>query len=387
MKKGPLDGIVILDLSRVLSGPYCTMILRNLGAKVIKVENLKTGDDSRSFLPFENGISAYSCALNHGKESIALDLKAEPDRKILEELMSKADVLVENFRPGAMDRLGYGWEQLHKKFPSLIYASISGLGHTGPKTTKAGYDLVTQGLSGLMTITGLEGQENETPLKSGIEIADIVAGIFAGVGINAALFDRTRTGKGAYIDISMLDSVAALLVSAIARVSVTNEDLHPTGSRHTLLAPFNIFSTQDKPIIVCCGNDHLFQVLCAALGCPELAQDEKFISNMKRVENVAKLESTMTSFLITKTSQFWLEKFTKEGVPSGPVQTIKEMIHGPQINSRKMIAHFADNFMPHIRFPGNPIKMSTLEDTDSYLRGPNLNEHRNQILKWLEESR
>ena len=255
---GPLKGIVVLDLTRVLVGPYCTMVLSDLGARIIKVESPETGDDSRSFGPFIKDCSAYFMSLNRGKESIALNLKNKDDKKIFEKILAKSDVLVENFRPGTLDKWGYSWELLKKKYPKLIYASASGFGQTGPLKTLPAYDMVVQGMGGLMSVTG---QPDGKPTRVGTSIGDITAGLFTAIGINAALFDRQKTGKGVKIDVSMLDCQIAILENAIARYFSSGEIPKPMGSRHPSITPFEAYKTKDSFIIIAAGNDKLFEMI------------------------------------------------------------------------------------------------------------------------------
>ena len=243
---GPLDGLLVVDLTRVLAGPYCTMVLADLGARVIKVELPHTGDDSRQFGPFVGGKSAYFMSLNRGKESIALDLKAEADRQIFDALLERADVLIENFRPGAMDRLGYGWDHLKDRYPRLVYAAVSGLGRTGPYAHRPAYDMVVQGMSGVMSLTGHEGAP---PTRVGTSIGDITAGLFASIGINAALYRRTLSGTGELVDVGMLDGQVAILENAIARYSATGTVPQPLGSRHPSITPFDTFAAADGYVI------------------------------------------------------------------------------------------------------------------------------------------
>ena len=253
---GPLKNLLVVDLTRVLVGPYCTMILSDLGARVIKVEAPEIGDDSRKFGPFIEDYSAYFMSLNRGKESIALNLKNSEDKKIFDKILSKADILVENFKPGTLKKWGYGWEEVSKKFPKLIYASASGFGQTGPLKELPAYDMVVQGMGGLMSVTG---QPNSEPTRVGTSIGDITAGLFTTIGINAALYDRQKTGKGMYIDVSMLDCQIAILENAIARYLSKNEIPKPMGSRHPSIAPFEAFKTKDSYIIIAAGNDKLFE--------------------------------------------------------------------------------------------------------------------------------
>ena len=256
MNDGPLKGLLVLDLTRVLVGPYCTMVLSDLGARVIKVEAPGIGDDSRKFGPFIEEQSAYFMSLNRGKESIALNLKNEDDKKIFEKILAKADILVENFKPGTLERWGYGWNDLKDKYPKLIYASASGFGQTGPMKELPAYDMVVQGMGGLMSVTG---QPNSEPTRVGTSIGDITAGLFTAIGVNAALFDRTKTGKGTHIDVSMLDCQIAILENAIARYLSKGEIPQPMGSRHPSIAPFEAFKTKNSYIIIAAGNEKLFQ--------------------------------------------------------------------------------------------------------------------------------
>ena len=294
---GPLKDILVLDLTRVLVGPYCTMILSDLGARVIKVEAPEIGDDSRKFGPFIDDQSAYFMSLNRGKESIALNLKNSEDKKIFEQILKKADVLVENFKPGTLEKWGFGWKDLCKKYPKLIYASASGFGQTGPLRELPAYDMVVQGMGGLMSVTG---QPNSEPTRVGTSIGDITAGLFTAIGINAALYDRKKTGKGTYIDVSMLDCQIAILENAIARYLAKNEIPKPMGSRHPSIAPFEAFKTKDSHIIIAAGNDKLFEKLCQVLNINNVLKDEKFKTNSSRAQNMDELKKILEKELLTK---------------------------------------------------------------------------------------
>ncbi|MCM0021801.1 MAG: CoA transferase, partial [Tagaea sp.] len=259
MTQGPLSGVTVVDLTRVLAGPYCTMVLLDLGARVIKVEPPKVGDDARAFGPFLKGKSAYFMSLNRGKESIALDLKNDADTAIFHDLLAAADVLVENYRPGTMEKLGLGWDALHARYPKLIYAAASGFGHSGPYSKRAAYDMVVQGMGGLMSVTGHPGGP---PTRVGTSIGDITAGLFTAIGISSALFDRNRTGKGMKVDVAMLDCQIAILENAIARYFSTGQVPGPLGARHPSITPFEAFKAKDGHLIVAAGNDALFAKLC-----------------------------------------------------------------------------------------------------------------------------
>ena len=375
---GPLKDVLVLDLTRVLVGPYCTMILSDLGARVIKVEAPEIGDDSRKFGPFVKDYSAYFMSLNRGKESIALNLKKEDDKKIFEKILAKADVLVENFKPGTLEKWGFGWKELSKKYPKLIYASASGFGQTGPLKELPAYDMVVQGMGGLMSVTG---QPNSEPTRVGTSIGDITAGLFTAIGINAALYDRQKTGKGMYIDVSMLDCQIAILENAIARYLSKNEIPKPMGSRHPSIAPFEAFKTKDSYIIIAAGNDKLFESLCQTLNLNELINSSKFKSNSLRSENMDELKKILEDKLAYKTTNEWVKQFENLKIPCGPIYNIKEAVENPQVKARNMIVKAYHKVIGEFKLAGNPIKMSSYKDENKRGDIPDLDEHRNKILK------
>ena len=375
---GPLKDLLVVDLTRVLVGPYCTMILSDLGARVIKIEAPETGDDSRKFGPFIKDYSAYFMSLNRGKESIALNLKNEDDKKIFEKILSKADILVENFKPGTLEKWGFGWKQVSKKYPKLIYASASGFGQTGPLKELPAYDMVVQGMGGLMSVTG---QPNSEPTRVGTSIGDITAGLFTAIGINAALYDRVKTGKGMYIDVSMLDCQIAILENAIARYLSKNEIPKPMGSRHPSIAPFEAFKTNDSYIIIAAGNDKLFENLCIALELDNLIRDERFKSNLSRSENMDNLKKILEEKLVKDTTNNWVKKLEKLKIPCGPIFNIKEAVENPQVQARNMIVKAYHKVIGDFKLAGNPIKMSAYKDESIRGNIPDLDEHREKILK------
>lgn len=377
MNDGPLKGLLVLDLTRVLVGPYCTMVLSDLGARVIKVEAPGIGDDSRKFGPFVEEQSAYFMSLNRGKESIALNLKNEEDKKIFEKILAKADILVENFKPGTLEKWGYGWNNLKDKYPKLIYASASGFGQTGPMKELPAYDMVVQGMGGLMSVTG---QPNSEPTRVGTSIGDITAGLFTAIGVNAALFDRTKTGKGSHIDVSMLDCQIAILENAIARYLSKGEIPQPMGSRHPSIAPFEAFKTKDSHIIIAAGNEKLFQGMCEVLNCDCYKQD-KFKDNQSRNKNMDELKVIIESKLKDKTTEEWVSLFTEKKIPCGPIYNIKEAVENPQIEFRNMIVSANHNKIGKFKMAGNPIKMSNYEDKSTRGEIPDLDQHRDKILK------
>ena len=375
---GPLKNLLVVDLTRVLVGPYCTMILSDLGARVIKIEAPEIGDDSRGFGPFIDNYSAYFMSLNRGKESIALNLKNEDDKKIFEKILAKADILVENFKPGTLEKWGFGWNEVSKKYPKLIYASASGFGQTGPLKELPAYDMVVQGMGGLMSVTG---HPNSEPTRVGTSIGDITAGLFTAIGINAALYDRQKTGKGTFIDVSMLDCQIAILENAIARYLSKNEIPEPMGSRHPSIAPFEAFKTKDSFLIIAAGNDKLFKSLCEVLEIPNIATDEMYKTNSLRSQNIDKLKLIMEDKLQHKNTDEWIKVMENLKIPCGPIFNIKQAVENPQIKERNMIVKSFHKKIGEFKSAGNPIKMSTYKDEK--IRGdiPDLDEHRDKILK------
>ena len=380
MADGPLAGIVVVDLTRVLAGPYCTMQLVDLGARVIKVERPDGGDDARHIGPFVGGKSAYFGSLNRGKQSIALDLKAAPDRAIFEKLIARADVLVENFRPGTMEKLGFGWEDLQPRFPRLIYAAVSGFGHTGPYSHRPAYDIVVQGMGGIMSLTGQPGGE---PARVGTSLGDIVAGLFTTVGINAALASRESSGLGTKIDVSMLDSQVAILENAIARYAATGSVPGPLGTRHPSITPFAAFAAKDAHVIIAAGNDVLFRTLCTCLERPLLAEDSRFATNDLRTQHEAALRIELESALRQRTAAAWLELLQQAGVPSGPINDVEQVLSDPQVRARNMLVRVEDPETGTQEMAGNPIKFSSHPDPETRGAVPALDGDRAAILREL----
>ncbi len=378
--KGPLSGILVIDLSRILAGPYCTLLMAEMGARVIKVEPPKGGDDARAYGPFVNGKSAYFASVNRGKESIALDLKADTDREIFEKLLAKADVVVENFRPGTMEKLGYGWETLHAKFPQLIYASASGFGHTGPNSKDPAYDMVMQGMGGIMSITGNEGQP---PSRVGMSIGDIGAGLYTAVAVNAAIVHRLKTGEATKVDIAMFDCQLALLENAIMRYTVEGEIPGPLGARHPTIVPFQAFATSDGSIIIAAGNDSLFVKTCDALGRSDLASAPEYKTNALRLQNIRKLVDEIESVLKGNTTEHWISVVSKAGVPCGPINNVEQAIAHPQVAARNMLVEVPDGSGGKLTLAGNPLKMSAFEDPKTRAAAPDLDGDRQAILSYL----
>ena len=378
---GPLAGILVVDLTRVLAGPYCTMVLSDLGARVVKVEQPGKGDDSRVYGPFIAGQSGYFAAMNRGKESIALDLKEPADRAILERLLEKADVLVENFRPGTMERLGLGWDDLHRRYPRLIYAAASGFGHTGPYSARPAYDMVAQAMGGVMSITGHPGGP---PTRVGSSIGDLTAGLFCAIGIASALAHRERHGVATKIDVAMLDSQVAILENAITRYVATGDAPGPLGARHPSIAPFAAFATADGHVVIACGTDAIWQRMCRTIGCPELAADARFTSNDLRARNIEALNVEMEKALTQATTAEWLRRLSDAEIPHAPINNVADVLADPQVIARNMVVAVDDPDLPTLRVAGNPIKMSEFPDPTTRGRVPKLDQDRTQILADLD---
>jgi CoA:oxalate CoA-transferase len=379
-RRGPLSGILVVDLSRILAGPYCTMLMVELGARVIKVEPPGKGDDAREYGPFTAGKSAYFMSINRGKESIALDLKDAGDRRIFETLLEKADVIVENFRPGTMEKLGYGWETLHQRYPKLIYAAASGFGHSGPLSKEPAYDMVVQGLGGIMSITGTPGG---APVRVGMSIGDIGAGLYAAVGVEAALLHRERTGEATKVDIGMFDVQLALLENAIMRYGVTGQIPGPLGARHPSITPFEAFPTADGHLIIACGNDGLYVKACEAMGRPDLIENPLFKTNDLRNQHNDALFAEFAKELQQRPRQHWIEVFGKAGVPCGPINNVAQALENPQVGPRNMLVEVEDPKAGKVRLAGNPIKLTAFEDPKTRPPAPDLDGDRAKILKEL----
>ncbi|HEY1961983.1 MAG TPA: CoA transferase [Rhizomicrobium sp.] len=382
--KGPFSGLLVLDLTRVLAGPYAALMMAELGARVIKIEPPE-GDDARRYGPFitgENGVakSGYFMSINRGKESIALDLKKPDDRRIFETLLARADVLIENYRGGTMERLGYGWDSLKDKYPRLICAAVSGFGHTGPYAARPAYDMVVQAMGGIMSLTG---QPGGPPTRVGTSVGDLTAALFGTVGIASALYDREKTGRGQKVDVGMLDCQVAILENAIARYVATGEVPGPLGTRHPSIAPFAAFKTQDEYIVIAAGNDALFAKATKVLGHEEWSRDPRFATNPARIEHLDALHSEMESALAARGAKEWLALLGAEGVPCAPINDIAAVMADPQVLARNMIVTAADPDLGSVRMQGNPIKLSSYEDPQTRAAAPGLDDGRKAILREL----
>ena len=390
----PLSGITVIDLTRVLAGPYCTMVLRDLGAEVIKVEPPQ-GDEARGFGPFlaageeggGRGESAYFTSLNCGKRSVVLDLKQDAGRAALAGLIRRADVLVENFRPGTLARLGFPPDRLTALNARLVYAAISGFGATGPAAQRPAYDMIIQALSGLMSITGTEPAPPAAArrVRVGTSIADIVSGLYAAVGIVAALAQRAHSGRGAMLDLGMLDATVSVLENAVARYQVSGTVPAPLGTRHPSITPFEAYATADQEIVIAAGNDRLFAALCAVVGRDDLPADRRFGSNAARNEHVAALKRELESALRRHPDAYWLQRLAAAGVPAAPVNTIADLFDDAQIAARGMLLPVAG--LERFLVPGSPLKFAGVAAERQRPPAPKLGEHTRQVLAELASAR
>ena len=376
-EKGPLDGLLVLDFTRVLSGPYCTMLLADMGARVIKVEQPGRGDDTRAWgPPFIDGESAYFLSINRNKESLTLDLKHPSARRVLDPLLQRAGVIVENFRPGTMERLGLGYDALAADSPGLVYCSISGFGQTGPRRAEPGYDAVIQAEAGLMSITGApEGP----PFRLGVAIADIVSGMFAAQGIAMALLARARTGRGQRVDVGMLDATAALLTYQAGIFFATGTTPGRMGNRHPTIVPYETFPASDGEFVVAVGNDDQWRRFCGVIGAAALADDERFATNQARVSHHDQLHPLLVERLRLRRRAEWVADLKGEGVPCGSVRDVAEVLEDPHLDARGMIETVEHISAGAVRVLGVPIKLS---ETPGGVRTapPALGQHTDRIL-------
>ena len=381
-KKGPLSGLIVIDLTRVLAGPYCSMILADLGARVIKVEMPGIGDDARQVGPFYNGLnnekqSAYFLSVNRNKESIALNLKSYDDKKIFEELLLSADILIENYTPGTIEKLGYGFDFLKKAYPKIILASISGFGQTGPYRELPAYDMVVQAMGGILSITGEEGGR---PTRVGVSIGDLAAGMFGAIGVQAAIIERNKTGIGKHVDIAMLDCQVALLENALSRYQIEGEIPKPIGSRHPSITPFGVFKAKDGYMVLAAGNNVVFKNLCQVISKEDISNDERFIDNENRCINHLDLKIIIEYALIERDVDQWMQMFKAKGVPVGPLNNLSDVVKDPQIKARGMLFETTLPDGKKILTAASPVKFAGDENFYPSI-APRLDEHRSFLLK------
>lgn len=374
----PLDGTTVVDFTRVLSGPYCTMLLADMGARVIKIEQPGRGDDTRAWgPPFVHGESAYFLSVNRNKESLSLDLKAPAARNVIATLLDRADVLVENFRPGTMDRLGLGYETLSTTYPRLVYCSISGFGQSGPRRDEPGYDAVMQGEGGLMSITGAR---DGPPFRLGVAISDIVTGMFAAQGIAMALLARVRSGYGQRVDIGMLDSTAALLTYQAAIYFATGRTPTRMGNRHPTIVPYETFAASDGEFVIAVGNDEQWRRFCRVINAGGLADDERFATNQKRVAHYDELRPLLAALLELRGRGEWVSELKAAGIPCGSVRNIAEVLADPQLDARQMVETVDHLTAGAVQLLGVPIKLSASPGAVR-TAPPALGQHTDDILR------
>jgi CoA:oxalate CoA-transferase len=378
---GPLAGLRILDLTWVLSGPFATMTLSDLGADVIKVERPPYGDVSRTTGPLVDGESGYFFSINRGKRSIALDLKSEEGKEIFRALVREVDVLVENFTPGVMDGLGLGYDALSEVNPALIYAAISGYGQTGPMKDLPALDVIVQGAGGVMSITGEPGG---LPVRPGLSLGDVAAGLYCAVGVLAALRERERSGRGQLIDVSMLDCQVAILENAYMRYHVTGQTPEKLGTRHPSAVPFQAFPTADGYLVLALawGVPNQWALLCAELELPELIDDERFGTAAARSRNHAELEPLLNEAFKRRTTEEWVRALQRYGMPCGPLNDIPTAAAMPQLAERQMLVPVTHHTIGTIPLPNTPVKLSR---TPGGIKGssPDMGQHSREVLREL----
>jgi crotonobetainyl-CoA:carnitine CoA-transferase CaiB-like acyl-CoA transferase len=370
----PLDGITVLDLTRVLSGPYCTMLLADMGARVIKIEQPGKGDDTRAWgPPFLEGESAYFLSINRNKESVTLDFKKPDGRAVLDRLIAKSDVLIENFRPGTLGKVGLDFNTLQAAHPRLVYCSVSGFGQTGPRSHQPGYDAVMQGEGGLMSITG---PTDGPSFRLGVAIADIVSGMFAAYGTAMALFAREKTGRGQNVDVAMLDSVMALLTYQAGNFFASGRIPGRLGNRHPSIVPYETFAASDGEFVLAVGTDDQWRKFCAVA---ELAENSRFATNRQRVTGYDDLRPIVADRLRQKPRQYWIDRLGAAGVPCGSVRNFQELFADPQVAAREMVARLEHPTIGAMQVLGVPVKLS---DTPGGIDAPppRLGEHTDAVL-------
>jgi crotonobetainyl-CoA:carnitine CoA-transferase CaiB-like acyl-CoA transferase len=374
-----LEGIRVLDLTQIMAGPFCAMLLADLGAEVIKIENPRGGDDSRRMAPpYYNGESAAFMAMNRNKYGIAVDIRTPVGKQVLWRFIESADVLVENFRPGTMARLGFGYEEVHARYPKLVYCSISGFGQTGPYRERGGFDLVAQAMSGMLSITG----SLEEPAKVGVPVSDLNAGLYASHAILAALLSRVRTGEGQLVDTSLFEAALAYTIWESNEYWATGMAPRRLGTAHRLAAPYQVFATANGWIAIGAANQRNWELLARAMGRSDLLQNAAFATNADRMANLAQLVETLTATLKTRATEEWLRVFDEAGVPCGPVLTLDEVYQHPQVKARAMDIEVQHPIAGHTHTIGFPVKYSSTPG-QMYRPAPVLGQHTFALLESL----
>ena len=378
---GPLSGLRILDLSWVLSGPYCTMTLCDLGAEVIKCERPPYGDHARNTGPVVDGESGYFFSVNRGKRSISIDLRAEEGRELFLRLVDEVDVVVENFTPGTMEQLGLGYETLSEANPRLIYCAVSGFGHTGPLSDRPALDIIVQGMGGIMSITGEPGGG---PIRPGVSLGDIAAGLYAAIGILAAVYERERSGRGQFVDVSMLDSQVAIQENAFMRYHVSGQTPSKLGTRHPTAVPFQAFETADGYMVIALswGVPNQWALLCAELGIIELADDPRFATGEARSEHHGELEPLLTEAFRTRSTREWVERLEPYDIPCGPLNSIPDVTRMPQLAAREMLVPVEHHTLGALPLVNTPVKLSRTPGGISS-SSPDMGQHTREVLDEL----
>ena len=375
--KKALEGLKVLDFTRVYSGPYCTMLLSDLGAEVIKIEAIDRGDDTRQFYPIKDGESGYFMYLNRGKKSVTLNLKSVEGQKIAKELAKKADVIIENFSPGTIGRLNLNYEEIKKVNPEIIYASISGFGQTGPYRNKAAYDSVAQAMGGMTNMTGNPTQD---PIKVGPAISDAATGVHMAVAILAALYSKKQTGEGQFIDVAMMDTVFSMLENSVSIKTLMDIEPNRIGNANPGSAPYNMYKSKDSNIVIATANNSLFEKLIKVMGQEELIKDPRFETNPKRKENEKAIDAIVEEWTKLHTNQEIEERLDAAGVPVASVKTIGELVEDKQLLHRNMLVEHDNPIVGKVKFPGNPLKLEKTPP-DTSVRAPLLGEHTKTVLK------
>ncbi len=375
---GPLEGVRVIDLTRILAGPYCTMMLGDMGAEVIKIEHPQGGDDTRGWgPPFLNGVSTYFISINRNKKSLTLNLKDERGKDLLRDLIRKGDVVVENFRPGTLDKLGFSWEEIHRINPAVIFASLSGFGQTGPRKNEPGFDVVIQGEGGIMSITG---EPDGPPSKFGASIGDITAGMLAAQGVLLSLYHREKTGVGQMVDVGMLDGQVALLTYHANNYFGTGKLPPRRGNKHPSITPYETYKCKDGYFNLGVGNDSLWRRFCDAMGLGHIKEDPKFAINKDRVDNRLELQEILDPFFAEKTVGETIETLRGAGIPCGPINNLEQVLNEPQILAREMVVDIDVPIAGPTKVTGVPIKLS---ETPGAVRTPppTLGQHTEEVLE------
>lgn len=381
-RTGPLKGLKVLDLTRVLAGPTCTQMLGDLGAEVIKIERPQAGDDTRAFAPPfwpETKESAYFLGVNRNKLSVTLDIATAEGQAVVHRLLDHCDILVENFKVGALAKYGLGWEQLKAKHPRLIYCSITGFGQTGPYAPRPGYDALIQAMGGVMSLTG---EPNGSPQKVGIPVADLFAGLYGCIGVLAAVNHRNATGEGQQVDIGMLDTHVAWLANQGMNFLATKENPPRLGNQHPNISPYQEYPTKDGYIILAVGNDPTFERFCRSFGCEHLLEDERFQTNAKRVQNRDLVTQSLTPVMKGRTTAEWVAALEAKKIGCGPINTLKEVFADPHVQAREMLLRLPHASGAEIEVIANPVKLSATP-ADYPVPPPVLGQHNDQVLKGM----